>query len=341
MENVLITGFLRNTPRLTRAFILTIAAVNLLVYLGAIYPHQLTYSRYYIPKLQLHRIFTSFLYFGQLNLEVALHILFLYRYSSMLEESCHRTSDYFYLLLLVSGILFAIGNVYHIPLYGSALSSTITYIWTRRNPQAIVQIMGFVSFYAFYLPFIVPITTLIFEGKISIDETMGILVGHLIFYFKDVYPRFGRNFLATPCWCHRLFREPCESCRSPRRRRQTIKELKKDAHAVQPTAKEDVLSTDMPLVEDTPVLTEENNEEALINEPDIQIEGDGAHVCLGEEPKTSGELPKMDSISDSSTSTLSDLVGELESSESLEELNDQDRPLEVTIVPEEDDWDSE
>lgn len=130
----------------------------------------------------------------------------------MLEESCRRSSDYFYMLLVISGILFVISNVYHIALLGPSLSCTITYIWTRRNPQTIVQIMGFLSFYAFFLPFIVPLFSLVFDGKVSIDELTGIIVGHLVFYLKDVYPRFGRDVLATPCWCHVLFGERCSRC---------------------------------------------------------------------------------------------------------------------------------
>lgn len=215
MTNNIVYQFIRGTPPITRILISLIVLTTLLVYLNVLQPHQLTYSRYYLPKLQFHRIITTFLYFGKLNLEVALHIFFFYRYSLMLEESFQRTSDYFYMLLLIAVFLFVLSNIYYIPLLGSSLSCTITYIWTRRNPQTVVQIMGFISFYAFYLPFIVPMFTLIFDGKISMVEIVGIIVGHVIFYLRDVYPRFGRAYLRTPCWCHRLFNEQAECCTAP------------------------------------------------------------------------------------------------------------------------------
>lgn len=217
MSPNIVTQFVVGTPPITRILVFLIVLTTLLVYLNVLQPHQLTYSRFYIPKLQLHRAVTTFLYFGRLNLEIALHIVFLYRYSLMLEESFTRTSDYFYMLLVISALLFVLSNVYYIPLLGPSLSCTITYIWTRKNPQTVVQIMGFVSFYAFYLPFIVPMFTLVFEGKISMEEIVGIIVGHIVYYLQDVYPRFGRTVLTTPCWCHRLFNERGPCCSGARR----------------------------------------------------------------------------------------------------------------------------
>ena len=213
--------FIRGTPPITRVLMLAIVLTTLLVYLNVLQPQQLSYSKYYLLRLQLHRIFTCFLYYGKLNLELILHIVFMYRYSTMLEESYTRTSDYFYLLLLVSGLLFVLSNIYYIPLLGSSLSCTITYIWTRRNPQAVVQIMGFISFYAFYLPFIVPLFTLVFEGRVSMDEIVGIIVGHFIYYLQDVYPRVGRSILRTPCWCHRLFNERDTCCEAKKEEKPT------------------------------------------------------------------------------------------------------------------------
>lgn len=231
MSNNIILGFVQSTPPITRVLVSAVMATTLLVYLNVLSPNQLTYSRYYLPRLQIHRGLTTFLYFGQINLEVALHILFLFRYSAMLEESCARTSDYFFMLLVIMGMLFLLSNIYYIPLLGPSLSCTITYIWTRRHPQTIVQIMGFVSFYAFYLPFIMPLFTLIFEGKVSMDEIVGIIVGHVIYFLRDVYPHIGSAFLRTPCWCHRLFNERGECCEagSGERKKKRLRDLPRAA----------------------------------------------------------------------------------------------------------------
>jgi len=186
--------------------------ITLLVYTDAISPYSLFYSPLFLKKFEIWRIFTSFLYFGKPTLDVFMHIVFLYRYSRMLEEGCINTSEYFWLVSIISFILFIISNIYGIPTLGTSFSSTITYIWTKRNPRAIVQIFGFISFPAFYLPFILPGFMLLSRRSISIDHILGIVVGHIFYYFKDVYPRWGRNILGTPCWVKKMFNEHPTNC---------------------------------------------------------------------------------------------------------------------------------
>jgi hypothetical protein len=125
----------------------------------------------------------------------------------MLEEGYTNTSDYFYMLVLVCMSLFLFSNIFYIPILGPCLSSVITYVWTRKNPTTHVQLLGCVIFPAFYLPFIVPIFTLISERKIPRDDLLGIIVGHLYYFFKFVYPTFGKDVLETPRIVKKMFCE--------------------------------------------------------------------------------------------------------------------------------------
>ncbi|TBU13991.1 putative membrane protein [Ordospora colligata] len=202
-------------PPITRCMILAIGALNLLVCLEVISPYSLYYSPLFLKKLEVWRVITTFMYFGRPTLDVFMHIIFLYRYSYMLESGCRGISEYFWLIVVISGVLFVISNIYSIPILGASFSATITYIWTKRNPRAMVQIFGFISFPAFYLPFILPGFTLISRKFVSIDDVLGIFVGHLFYYFKDVYPRWGRDALRTPCFIKKLFDEhPKQCCKS-------------------------------------------------------------------------------------------------------------------------------
>lgn len=207
----IVMQFVTTTPPITRVLVALTVVVSVSTFLNFVRPQQLSYSRFYLWEWQPYRIFTTFFYYGKANFELIMNFIFLYKYSSMLEESYGKKSDYFFVLLIVFIILFATSNVIYIPFLATALSNTITYIWSRKNPQGIVQIFGFVSFNAFYLPFIFPMVSLIFEGRVSKDEILGIVVGQIVFYLKDVYPKFGRDWLKTPCWCHKLFNErgPC------------------------------------------------------------------------------------------------------------------------------------
>lgn len=215
MSDAFLLGQIFRVPPVTRCLALSIVLVTLLVYTDTVSPYTLFYSPLFLKRFEVWRILTSFLYFGKPTLDVFMHIVFLYRYSRMLEEGCTGVTEYFWLVLVVSCVLFAVSNIYGIPTLGTAFSATITYIWTKRNPRAIVQIFGFVSFPAFYLPFILPGFMLLSRKSISIDDILGIAVGHVFYYFKDVYPRWGSNVLATPCWVKRLFGEhPVNCCRT-------------------------------------------------------------------------------------------------------------------------------
>lgn len=213
MSNNVALHFIKTTPPITRALVILTMIISAAVYLDIFAPQQISYSRYYLKDLELHRLFTSFFYYGRGNFELVMNFIFLYKYSSLLEESYGRTSDYLYVTLIIFICLAVSSTILYIPFLATPLSNTITYIWTRKNPQSIVQMFGFVSFSAFYLPFVYPVVTLIFEGSISKDEIIGILVGHIVFYFTEVYPKFGRRFLATPCLLHRIFNEECDKCK--------------------------------------------------------------------------------------------------------------------------------
>ncbi|KAM0674628.1 hypothetical protein GVAV_001815 [Gurleya vavrai] len=197
----------QTTPPLTKSIAVLCCLISLLVYIKAISPFYLSYSTFYLKKLQIWRLLTCFFYFGPLNIDTALHIIFLCRYSRMLEDGFLHTSDYFYMLSIVMTLLFTASLYLKVTVLGSCLSSTITYVWTRKNPNTHVQLLGCVIFPAFYLPFIVPLFTFISEKKIPVEEAMGIIVGHLYYYFKFVYPRFGKDILKTPRILKRLFGE--------------------------------------------------------------------------------------------------------------------------------------
>jgi len=212
MTDNIVVSFIKSTPPITRILVALTVIVSSSAFVNLVSPQQLSYSRFCFDKLQFYRIFTTFFYHGKSNFELLVNFIFLYRYSSMLEENYAKKSDYFFVLFLIFLLLFITSNLIYIPFLAAALSNTLTYIWSRKNPQGFVQIFSFISFNAFYLPFVFPVISFIFDGKISKDEIVGIIVGQVVYYFKDVYPRFGRNFLKTPCWCHRLFNERDACC---------------------------------------------------------------------------------------------------------------------------------
>lgn len=207
MAENLVVEVVRSIPPITRLIAGAIFVVCFLVYTEAISPYKLTFSRPYISRLELHRVFTSFLYFGPPNLDTILHIIFLIRYSKMLEESFMNTCDYVYFLLIIKILVLVMALLWKITVLGPVFSSVITYVWTRKNPNIPIQLLGCFIFPAFYLPFVLPLFSLVNERKILKNEVLGIFVGHVYYFFKFVFPRFGCDPLRTPVFFQKLFGE--------------------------------------------------------------------------------------------------------------------------------------
>lgn len=106
---------------------------------------------------------------------------------------------------------------------GSALSSTLIYIWSRKNPDTMLSFLGLLVFKAPYLPWVLLAFSLVMHGTVPKDEMCGIVVGHstspshctrnltltltVWYYFNDIFPPLhnGRSPLDPPTWWIRLF----------------------------------------------------------------------------------------------------------------------------------------
>ena len=151
---------------------------------------------------------TTFLYFGPFSLDLLFHVYFQQRYSRLLEESSGRSPAHFSWLLLYSMVcLIAISPLVSMPFLGHPLSSTLVYIWSRRNPDARLSFLGLLVFTAPYLPWVLMAFSLFMHGSIPRDEIMGVVVGHVWYFFTDVYPPMhnGSRPLDPPMWWRRLF----------------------------------------------------------------------------------------------------------------------------------------
>ena len=125
------------------------------------------------------RLLTTFLYFGPLSLDLLFHVFFLQRYSRLLEESSGRSPAYFaWLLLYATTSLLLLSPLVSMPYLGSPLSSSLVYIWSRRDPDTRLSFLGLLVFTAPYLPWVLMGFSLLLHGTIPKDEIMGVIVGH-------------------------------------------------------------------------------------------------------------------------------------------------------------------
>lgn len=165
-------------------------------------------------KQQYWRLLTTFIYFGPLSLDLVFHVFFLTRYSRLLEESSGRSAAQFsWLLLYAMTCLICINPLVSMPFLGHPLSSTLVYIWSRRNPDTQLSFLGLLVFTAPYLPWVLMGFSLVLHGTVPKDELMGVVIGHVWYFFCDVYPPLhnGHRPFDPPMFWRRLFeRQPRE-----------------------------------------------------------------------------------------------------------------------------------
>ena len=135
------------------------------------------------------------------------------RYSRLL-ESASTLATFSYLLAYATTALLTLSTVApkwlglsNTPFLSSALSSTLVYIWSRRNPDTPLSFLGLLVFTAPYLPWVLMLFSLLMHGSVPKDEILGCLVGHVYYFFADVWPGIyeGSRPMEPPEWWVRLF----------------------------------------------------------------------------------------------------------------------------------------
>lgn len=127
---------------------------------------------------QIWRLATTFCFMGPLSLDLLLHVYFMQRYSRLLEESANSTAHYTWMMGYAITFLLVLAPILSIPFLGQALSSTLVYVWSRRNPDTRLSFMGLIVFRAPFLPWFLIAFSFVLHGTIPKDEICGIIVGH-------------------------------------------------------------------------------------------------------------------------------------------------------------------
>jgi len=163
------------------------------------------------PHQQYWRLLTPFLYFGPLNLDLLFHVFFQQRYSRLLEESSGRSPAHFaWLLLYASTALLLLSPLLSLPFLGSGLSSTLVYVWSRRNPDTRLSFLGLLVFTAPYLPWVLMAFSLVLHGLVPKDEIAGVVVGHGAFaWFPGSRPSLSACYSALSFFSFLYLTPPC------------------------------------------------------------------------------------------------------------------------------------
>mmetsp|Transcript_9638 Transcript_9638/g.16016 ORF Transcript_9638/g.16016 Transcript_9638/m.16016 type:complete len:384 (-) Transcript_9638:83-1234(-) len=209
-------------PPITRTWLGAATGITALVTLDFLPAHQLLFDWARIMNdLELWRIATSFLYCGgRLNEFHVLILLYLihnhgkgYEMHPFMSGGGRSADAAFAFLFCIVTILisFPIINKYGpmvlperysfpfvlYPLFTRTLVYAILYLWSRRNPNARVN-LNFIPVQGRYLPFAYVGFSLALGNRLN-ELIHGIVVGHIYFYLIEVAPTvLNRRILTTP-----------------------------------------------------------------------------------------------------------------------------------------------
>lgn len=142
----------------------------------------------------------------------------------MLEESASSVAHFSYLMTYAVLSLLCLAPTTNSPFLGTTLSSTLVYIWSRRNPDVRLSFLGILNFKAPWLPWVLIGFNVVLHGHWPKEEFCGIAVGHgefgtrscgrrhaddrtVWYFFNDIYPTThnGHRPLDPPQWWIRMF----------------------------------------------------------------------------------------------------------------------------------------
>jgi Derlin-2/3 len=194
----------QNSPKVTKILTITCGIISLMTWSELITPLYLYFNYDLIfRKFQIWRILTNFFYFGNFSLSLIFHLILFFRNSKYLEKSVFKgnSADYIHFLLINIIILSLIGPYSGIVFLSNSLSFSMTYYFGRKSKNTFVNFMGIFTMRAPYLPWFYLLFSYLLESDFK-NDLLGMVVGHIYFYFKDIFPRIkksgGLHLLETP-----------------------------------------------------------------------------------------------------------------------------------------------
>lgn len=161
---------------------------------------------------QVWRLITCFLFVGSVGMRSIWILYIMILYCSNLEEVAFRSrsAEFLWMLIISAAMLLTaslfVGTGFF---FSSALINVMAYIWARRNPHTRVTILLY-SFRAPYMPWVHCAISLMIGWPVT-DYLLGIAVGHVYYFFEDVYPLMptskGFRIFATPRLLKKLMRD--------------------------------------------------------------------------------------------------------------------------------------
>ena len=177
------------SPKITKILIISSFATSILVWSGLISTLDI-YLNYalIIKQFPIWRIITTFLYFGEFNLSLILHMYIFFRDSKILERKIFHgiSADYLYFLLFCMVLLLILSPFTKSIFLSSSFNFAMMYYWGRKSKTTNVEFMGVFTFRAPYLSIFYLLISFLLGYEYR-ELIYGIIVGHIYYFGKEFY----------------------------------------------------------------------------------------------------------------------------------------------------------
>eukprot|EP01065_Artemidia_motanka_P052588 TRINITY_DN9545_c0_g1_i1.p1 TRINITY_DN9545_c0_g1~~TRINITY_DN9545_c0_g1_i1.p1 ORF type:complete len:213 (+),score=67.89 TRINITY_DN9545_c0_g1_i1:222-860(+) len=163
-----------------------------------------------IKQGEVWRLLTSFIFFGAFDVTFFFSIHFVYQITRRMEEHhYHRRTSRFLLVMIVAALMnIAVGVALQFTFTANAFVETVVYLWSRRNPDEHISLLGIFTVSAPYLPFVMGGLGVMMRARLQ-EDLAGMFLGHIVWYVEDIAPRILKrppeSLVPTPAVLRALF----------------------------------------------------------------------------------------------------------------------------------------
>mmetsp|Transcript_9459 Transcript_9459/g.18226 ORF Transcript_9459/g.18226 Transcript_9459/m.18226 type:complete len:228 (+) Transcript_9459:5054-5737(+) len=204
-----IEDWFKSLPPFTRYYLVGALATTTLATFGILDLYLIYYDlERILGHFEVWRLLSNFLFFGKFGMGFFFSLVMLCHFGRQLETHASFRNNYadfvWCIAFLVLSLIIA-GVFVTLPWLGSSLMFGMLYVWSRKDPEVIVNFWFGFQFKAIQFPFVLIVFRLLMGGTI-IDDVAGLLAGHMYYYLKEVLPReYGYKPLETPEFVKKYF----------------------------------------------------------------------------------------------------------------------------------------
>lgn len=200
---------LEQLPTITKVWFCAALIMTAAVSFNLVLPVQIAYLWPYIwHKFEIWRFLTCFTFLGKFSLGFLFQVMMLVNFSWGYEtkpfrvDGGHRegtSADYAFTLLFCAALHLVIAYLINVPFLAQFLLYSITYIWSRKNPDEVVTLMFGIRCTGLYLPWYFMAFGVCLGHSLT-SHLIGVFVGHIFYYVTQIKP-----MLNCPQFLHDIF----------------------------------------------------------------------------------------------------------------------------------------